>query len=80
VDDAFEVRELPVGAPGTAVARPQAKTFRVPFNLKPGNYTVWVSLGTRTGTPRLALPLDGDDGQHRYRLGTLRVTGLPAGP
>ena len=80
VDDAFEVRELPVGAPGAAAARPQAKTFRLPFNLKPGDYTVWASLGTQTGTPRLALPLGGDDGQHRYRLGTLRVTGLPAGP
>jgi hypothetical protein len=79
VDDTFDVRELPVGAAGAAAARPQAKTFRLPFNLKPGDYTVFVSVGARTGTPRLALPLAGDDGQHRYRLGTVRVTAPPAG-
>ena len=30
-----------------------------------------VSVGQRDGTPRLALPLPNDDGQHRYRLGNL---------
>jgi hypothetical protein len=45
--------------------------------LKPGDYSVYISVGTRTGTPRIALPLADDDGQHRYRLGNIRV--LPPG-
>jgi len=36
---------------------------------------VFVSVGTATGSPRIALPLAGDDGQRRYRLGTVRVIG-----
>jgi len=38
---------------------------------RPGDYAVYVSVGRRDGTPRIALPLAGDDGQHRYRLGQL---------
>jgi hypothetical protein len=45
--------------------------------LKPGDYSVYISVGTRTGTPRIALPLADDDGQHRYKLGTIHV--LPVG-
>jgi hypothetical protein len=42
--------------------------------LKPSTYNVYISVGTRTGTPQIALPLPDDDGQHRYKLGTVRVT------
>jgi hypothetical protein len=35
----------------------------------PGDYALYVSVGLRDGTPRIALPLSGDDGQHRYKLG-----------
>jgi hypothetical protein len=45
--------------------------------LKPGTYAVYVSVGTRTGTPQIALPLPDGDGRHRYHLGAIRV--LPAG-
>jgi hypothetical protein len=45
--------------------------------LTPGDYSVYISVGTRTGTPRIALPLADDDGQHRYKLGTIHV--LPVG-
>jgi hypothetical protein len=85
-DEEFDVRALPVGPPGEALtigrgpkATSQASrpliTYRLPPShiLKPGSYTVWVSIGTRTGTPRLALPLADDDGQHRYRLGNIMV-------
>jgi hypothetical protein len=44
--------------------------------VKPGTYEVFISVGDRTGTPRLALPLPADDGHRRYRLGKLTV--LPA--
>jgi hypothetical protein len=40
---------------------------------KPGEYDVLVSIGTRDGTPRLALPMAGQDGQRRYRVGRLRL-------
>jgi len=38
---------------------------------KPGRYSVFVSVGRKDGTPGLALPLSGDDGQHRYKIGTI---------
>jgi hypothetical protein len=34
---------------------------------------LWVSAGTRTGTPKIALPLEGEDGQRRYKLGEVRI-------
>lgn len=42
-------------------------------NLLPGDYELFLSAGSRIGTPRLALPLPGEDGQRRYRSGTVRV-------
>ncbi len=75
VDEGFDVRTLPVGPPDHAEVRKQAVTFVLPFNTEPGTYAVYVSVGTRTGTPRIALPLADDDGQRRYRLGTLTVSG-----
>jgi len=75
VQEALDLRDLPVGPPGQAEERTARSTCELPFNLPPGAYGLYVSVGTRTGTPRLALPLAGDDGERRYRLGTLRVTG-----
>jgi len=34
---------------------------------------VYVSVGTVTGTPEIALPLPGNDGQKRYLLGQVEV-------
>ena len=73
VDRDFDVRLLPVGAAGKAPAVAHAASFRFPPFVAPGNYDIYVSVGTRTGTPKIALPLAGDDGQHRYKLGTVRV-------
>ena len=72
----FNVRDL---APGPANAVPTQATEsefaigRVAPVTKPGEYTVFVSVGQRDGTPRIALPLADDDGQHRYRLGTIAL-------
>ncbi|UCH34771.1 MAG: DUF4832 domain-containing protein [Armatimonadota bacterium] len=74
VDESFDVRALPVGPPGQAETRAQEADFLLPSNLTPGTYELYVSVGTRTGTPRIALPLPDDDTQRRYRLGTLTVT------
>jgi hypothetical protein len=40
--------------------------------LPPGTYTLCVSLGTRQGTPKIALPLKNGEGR-RYPLGTITV-------
>jgi hypothetical protein len=88
VDSDFEVRELPIGVPGEAkpIARrvlhdlPQEDKPLVSFDLppaqilKPGTYSVYISVGNLTGSPTIALPLDGDDGHHRYRVGAVTIT------
>ena len=48
-------------------------SFRLPASVKPGAYDLLVSVGSAIGTPAIALPHDGDDGQRRYRLATIRV-------
>ena len=84
------MRALPVGPLGVRlpVARRQLEgwpladrplvSFRIPpaSIFKPGAYDVFVSVGTRTGTPQLELPLKGSDGQRRYHLGTVLVRPL----
>jgi hypothetical protein len=75
VDEAFEVRSLSVAPPGQAETLTQQATFACPFNLASGTYDVYVSVGTRAGTPQIALPLPDEDGQRRYRLGRLTVRG-----
>ena len=75
VDEAFDVRALPVGAPGQAGAKDEEARFGLPYNLRTGTYDVFVSVGSRAGTPRIALPLAGDDGQRRYRVGTMTIGG-----
>jgi hypothetical protein len=41
--------------------------------LKPGAYDLFISAGSRIGTPRIALPLPDGDGQRRYRIGEIKV-------
>ena len=74
-DESFDVRQLPVGAPGEASTVAQRASFLLPFYVRPGTYDLLVSVGTRTGTPVVALPLPNGDGERRYRLGTLTVMG-----
>ncbi|SPE29249.1 conserved exported hypothetical protein [Acidobacteriia bacterium SbA2] len=88
VDEDFNVRELPVGPPEHAriISREYfgAKieendkpllTYTLPpaHILKPGTYDVYISVGTATGEPVIALPLPNDDGRRRYRLGSIKV-------
>ncbi len=75
VDETFDVRTLSVGEPDKAEARTQEADFTLPFNLRAGKYDVYVSVGTRSGTPTLALPLADGDGARCYRLGTMDITG-----
>jgi len=78
-DERFDVRALPVGAPGEADTITEHALFTVPTNSRPGQYDMFVSVGTRTGSPRIALPLSGDDGHRRYRLGSVEVGLAPEG-
>ena len=81
VDEGLDLRTLPVAKPGKALSKDHRAEFRLPLAsddrarlLKPGTYEVCVSVGTPTGTPRLALPLPDDDTHHRYRLGKMTVS------
>ncbi len=86
VDDGFDVRSLPVGPPGHAIAvgRTEKSTHQADRPLiahplppdpilKPGVYDLYISVGTQTGTPRIELPLRDGDGQRRYRLGKITI-------
>jgi len=89
VDQDFNVRELPVGLPDQAKVLSRKKfgpkleendhpllTYTLPpaHILKPGAYDVYISVGSASGEPAIALPLPNDDGHRRYRLGSIQVT------
>jgi hypothetical protein len=83
VDEGLDMRSLSVAEPGKARSESHKAESSLPLAtdertrlMKPGQYDVYISVGTPTGTPRIALPLPADDGHHRYRLGKLTV--LPA--
>jgi hypothetical protein len=88
VDEDFNVRELTVGPPDQAMIISRKEmgkkieendqpliTYVLPpaHILKPGTYDLYISVGTATGEPVLALPLPNDDGRRRYRLGSIKV-------
>jgi hypothetical protein len=86
VDEEFDMRSLPVGAPERAtpigrevhVHRQDDKpliAFALPPRniLKPGIYSIYISVGDNIGTPRIALPLENEDGSRRYRLGRITI-------
>ncbi len=76
VDEAFDFQGLEVGEPGKAPIEKLESEFVVGLVApvtKPGTYDVYVSVGMRDGTPKIALPLEGDDGQRRYHIGSIEV-------
>ena len=78
VDENHDLRSLATAAPGQAPAAERSSRFtvgQVAPRVAAGEYSVFVSVGGRDGTPRLALPLTDDDGQHRYLLGRIQVAG-----
>ena len=83
VDEGFNVRSLPVGAPGKAEILGQQITLPLspllrsnyrPGIRQPGSYGIYISVGTRAGTPQISLPLPDSDSNRRYRLGALKVS------
>ncbi len=75
VDSSFDVRSLPVAEPGAAPETRSEAEFGLPFQCPSGTFDLFVSVGDELGSPRIALPLDGDDGARRYRLGRISVVG-----
>lgn len=73
VTEGLNVRDLPVGPPEEKEEVEHDTRCAVPTSMRPGPCDVFVSVGTRSGTPQLALPLAEDDGHRRYRLGTIVI-------
>lgn len=76
VDDRLNMRDLDVGAPGKAQTRTLNSEFtigRIAPTTRPGTYDVYLSVGPPNGTPQIALPLPEDDGQRRYRMGSMTL-------
>jgi len=74
LDNSQKLQRLRLPEPGSAEEVALAHPCRLAPVVKPGTYDLYVSVGLADGTPRLALPLDGDDGRRRYRLGQITVT------
>jgi hypothetical protein len=75
-DESLDMRGLKLGPPGAAPVTTRESEFTIGLfapTTKPGTYDLFISVGARDGTPRIALPLAGDDGQHRYRLGAITL-------
>ena len=78
VDEGLDLRDLKPGPRDSAPVVERVWEFvagRVAPVTKPGEYRLYVSVGVRDGTPRIALPMTGDDGQHRYKLGQIALHG-----
>lgn len=75
-DESLDMRSLKIGAPGAAPFTAHASVFTIGLvapTTKAGTYDLFISVGARDGTPQIALPLTDDDGQRRYRLGTVTL-------
>jgi hypothetical protein len=75
VDETFDVRVLAPGSAGAAPLGTHTVRLRRHPLLRPGRYTVAVSVGSCTGTPQLALPLPRGERERCYPLGQLTVEG-----
>ncbi len=73
VNESFDVRGLAAAPPGKAAVQSTASFNQFAPNIPVGKLNVFVSVGQRDGTPRIALPLDNEDGHHRYLLGEMEL-------
>ncbi len=76
VDESLSVATLPVAIEGTAASVEQQLSLLVSQRLAPGTYNLFISIGSRTGTPTITLPLNNHDGQKRYRLGEITIVAM----
>lgn len=73
VNESFDVRGLEPAPPGQATVKSIQSAHGFAPNMPPGLFEVFISVGQRDGTPRIALPLPGEDGHRRYKLGQVEV-------
>ena len=76
VDETHNLRDLKVGPIGKAPVKKHASEFIIGLyapTTKPGTYDLYVSVGKSDGTPTIAMPLKGGDGQRRYKIGTIEL-------
>ena len=81
-DETFDVRDLRPGPVNQAPVLNHTSEWwigRIAPTTRPGTYDLYVSVGSRDGTPAIALPLSGDDGQKRYKLGQMTLRGVEPG-
>ena len=82
VDESFDFRNLKTGAVGEAPVHQLTSKFTLAMPHRDprgthappplaGTYEVFVSVGSRDGTPVIALPLPNDDGHRRYKVGSI---------
>ncbi len=77
-DDTLNMRDLKVGPAGSFPITRHEKKFAIGLfgpTTRPGIYNLFISVGRRDGTPQIALPLKENDGQRRYRLGSITIEG-----
>ena len=75
-DETLDFRTLAVGPKDAIPVTAHESEFRAGYiapTTRAGTYDVYVSVGQRDGTPVLALPLPGDDGQRRYKIGQMEL-------
>jgi hypothetical protein len=76
VDETLNLRDLMVGEPGNAPVATHESDFIIGLfspATRPGTYDLYISAGRRDGTPTIELPLEGEDGRRRYKLGKLTL-------
>ena len=77
VDETLNLRDLKTGQAGEVPVTGHESEFIIGLyapTTRPGRYDLYLSVGRRDGTPEIALPLTGDDGQRRYKLGQIDLT------
>jgi len=76
VDESLNMRNLKTGLPGKAPVTRHKSEFIVGLyapTTKPDSYDLFISVGSRDGTPTISLPLKDDDGQRRYLIGKITI-------
>lgn len=70
VNDKFNLRNLPVALKQKAPAVSTEITCAFPPNVVIDDFDVFLSVGDQFGKPILELPIDGNDGSRRYKIGS----------
>ena len=75
-DESMDMRFLKTGPPGQAPVVQSPSEFTIGLVApvtKPGTYDLFISVGALDGTPQIALPIKDEDGQRRYRIGSITL-------